>query len=305
MNESKPILGLESAIHSDAARLEALGASGGSLDRLYLDEIRASAALAGASLEPGEVEALVTRGVALGGRPLEAYVAVADYADAVRYLRAAPLPSRRSPYLRLEEIVELHARATRRAAGAHPGTWRATTLERLAGDVVPPPPWFVPREIDAFVARFGPGPQAGASHLLWLAEAHERLRRIHPFAEANGRTVRLVTNLLLRRLALPPFVVRERDAERYRAALRRADSRDPWPLAGVIGRSILAGLAQLLAALESGGDLRAVAAFAAGAERDALYKAAQRGRLRAVRRNGALLTTQAWIDAYRSSRRVR
>jgi hypothetical protein len=52
-------------------------------------------------------------------------------------------------------------------------------------------------------------------------------------------------------------------------------------------------------------ELRPVAAFAVGAERAALYKAAQRDRLQTVRRDSALLTTATWIADYRASRRER
>jgi Fic family protein len=304
MDERRSFAALEAAIRALCDRLRAGGGFRPSaLDGLFLEEIRGSAALSGAALDRGEVEALLAGGVALGGRPLGAYIAVADYADAVRYLRAAPLPGRRSPYVLVEEVVELHARALRRSPAARPGTWRAAAVERLTGGVVPPPPWLIPREIAAFVARVAFGPPEGASKLLWVAQAHERFHRIHPFTAGNGRTGRLVTNLLLRRLDLPPFAVRSRDALRYLAALQRADSRDPWPLALVLARSVLAGATRLVAAHEERDDLCAISSFAAGAERAALYKAAQRGRLRVVRRNGSLLTTAAWLTEYRASRR--
>jgi hypothetical protein len=173
--------------------------------------------------------------------------------------------------------------------------------------MVPPPAWMVPRQMDAFAERFATAPQPVAERLLWVADAHERFARIHPFDRANGRTGRLVTNLLLRRLGLPPFVVRRRDASRYVAALRRADSRDPVPLAIAIGTSLLESYALLVAeaGTEADAELAPLATFAAGPERAALYKAAQRGRLRVVPRAGALLTKRAWIDEYRARARRR
>jgi hypothetical protein len=47
--------------------------------------------------------------------------------------------------------------------------------------------------------------------------------------------------------------------------------------------------------------LQPLTALAAPAERAALYKAAQRGRLRAVRRAGTLFTTRRSIDDYRAA----
>jgi hypothetical protein len=57
-------------------------------------------------------------------------------------------------------------------------------------------------------------------------------------------------------------------------------------------------LRRLVAAAEPDGELRSLASFAAGSRRAALYKAAQRGRLRSVRRGGTLYTSAAWIAEY-------
>jgi hypothetical protein len=70
----------------------------------------------------------------------------------------------------------------------------------------------------------------------------------------------------------------------------------------VIGRSLRDTLAALLVVTPT---LRPVGEFAAGAARAALYKAAQRDRLRTVRRGDTLLTTQEWIEAYRAQRHRR
>jgi hypothetical protein len=155
-----------------------------------------------------------------------------------------------------------------------------------------------------FVQVFAAGPGSEAP-IVWTARALERFDRIRPFAGANGRTGRLVGNLLLRRVGLPPFSVKPRDARRYIASLERADRGDPWPLAGLIGRSVLAGLQRLGGASgpAAEGAWIAVAALAAEGGRDGLYKAIQRGRLRVVRRGRALFTTEAWLREYRESLR--
>lgn len=268
---------------------------------LALEEIWCSCRLAGAGLTLDEVAALVERGIVLGGRRLEEYVLVADYAGAAAFVGAAPLPGRRQTYLRLEELVQLHATATGREPEAHPGAWRTLTVAAFPSGMVPPPAWLVPRETGAFVERVGLGPPPDVHPLLWVADAHERFSRIQPFARGNGRVARLLTNLLLRRVGLPPFAVRGRAAERYLVALRRADSHDPWPLATALARAVLGSVRRLIAANDADSDLRSLASFAGGATRARLYKAAQRGRLRSVRSGGALLTSAAWIADYEAS----
>ncbi len=264
---------------------------------LAFEEMVASCALAGARLKEHELRALLERGIAAGEHRFRDYAIAAGYADAAR-LVAAGEPRRNRPLIRTDEIVELHARATRFQPEARPGAWRTTTAESLESGVVPPPFWLVPREIAAFVTRFAAGPRPEASPILYVAEAHERFARIHPLEAGNGRVGRLLANLLLRRLGLPPFIIKGRDAVRYRAALARADARDLWPLALLIARSVLDGLSRLTADVE----LRPLASFARGSEREALYKAAQRHRLQTVRRGATILCSEAWIAAYRGSR---
>jgi hypothetical protein len=267
----------------------------------WIDEVAASTALAGAPLSRTEVAALLGRGRALGEHPLDAYVMVADYAAAARYVRDAPPASRRRPYLRGDEIVQLHALATRRSEHDRPGAWRATTLPPFPSGMVAPPAWLVPREIATFVERLAGGPSAGSAPLLWVATTHARFERIHPFATANGRVGRLVANLLLRRLGYPPLVIATSAAARYLAALRLADARDPWPLATLFASSVRTSLLRASAAQQTCGELMPLAQLGAPGERAALYKAAARGRLHAIRRGGALLSTRAWVEQYFTS----
>lgn len=301
---------LAEAIEAARERLAALPATQARLregGELVLEEIHASCRLAGVELSLEQLRGLIERGIAGGEHPLRAYLIARGYAGAARSVAAAPAPRAGRPFLRVEEIGDLHARATELQPEAAPGTWRTTTFAPFRGGMVPPPFWLVPREVAAFVDRLAPGAPPGTPPVVWVAEAHERFERIHPFSAGNGRVGRLLANLLLRKCGLPPFSVRIRDAERYLAALRRADSRDPWPLAAIIGRSVRAALARLIAAgSESARDaLLPLTELAPLAERDTLYKAAQRGGLQVVRLRGTLYTTPAWLEEHRENGRRR
>jgi Fic family protein len=55
-------------------------------------------------------------------------------------------------------------------------------------------------------------------------EAHYRVTAIHPFADGNGRTARLLMNLVLIRGGYPPVAVRPEDRARYLAALEEGST---------------------------------------------------------------------------------
>lgn len=71
------------------------------------------------------------------------------------------------------------------------------------------------------------------------AWAHSEWVRIHPFANGNGRTARLLANHLAMRYGLPPFVrLRPRPNDGYSAACESAMSGD-WRTTAVLFRQML------------------------------------------------------------------
>lgn len=264
---------------------------------LRLDEIAGSASLAGAALDATEVRVLLERGRALGGHRLTDYLIVRGYADAAAW--AAQAGTRRAQ-VTAEDLRTLHRLAVRPLSD-EAGIWRTKTVPPLADGTVPPPHWLVPFETETFVGRLALGAEDSAP--IALARAIARLVRLQPFPSANGRVARLLANLLAYRRNLPPLVLDARGRRAYSRALRTALAGDFAPLALVVGRALSRSLERLRDAAESGETLRPLATFAKSAPPDRLYKAAQRGRLRVVRREGRLFTTERWIAEYQGSPR--
>lgn len=152
----------------------------------------------------------------------------------------------------------------------------------------------------SFADRFAAGPGPRAQPIAWVAGAHARLLRIQPFDGGNGRVARLVANLLLRRLGWPPAAFAGRLAARYRPALAAADGGYVAALAELTGDAVASSFTRLVAALGRSGDLRPLRELAAPGDLAALVKAAQRGRLRVLRRGARVLSTTAWIAEYRA-----
>ncbi len=77
-------------------------------------------------------------------------------------------------------------------------------------------------------------PDLVAEFINWLArednlhpvelagEAHYRLVSIHPFVDGNGRTARLLMNLILMMMGYPPALIRKEDRLAYLSALKKA-----------------------------------------------------------------------------------
>jgi Fic family protein len=69
------------------------------------------------------------------------------------------------------------------------------------------------------------------------ALAHFRLVHVHPFTDGNGRTARLLMNLLLMREGYPPAVIRVEDRPVYYDALDAAHEGDTEPFVQLVAEA--------------------------------------------------------------------
>jgi Fic family protein len=266
---------------------------------LRRDELVGSLAIAGTPLTPAEIGALLDRGVALGGHRLEAFVTVRDLAAAAAWVaeHRAYRPEDRRPLLLVEEVRRLHQIACAGEASEVPGAWRLTVS--TLHEVVSPAPWLVPFEVASLVehVRIRPEPPLLPR---WIAAFLTRFARVRPFTHGNGRVARLAVGLLLRRSDphLPSLAVARDDAAAYRAALQAATGGDRLPLERLVGTTLVAACNRIVAA--AGGGLVPLRVLA-GEDYPRLIKAARRGRLRVVVRDGRVASTAAWVAAYRTA----
>ena len=119
-------------------------------------------------------------------------------------------------------ICELHRRIVVRSQPDIAGFY-SRLPRRIAGSAaIFPSPVKIPNLMEQFggwLTAITDGPASAF-------EAHFRLTAIHPFADGNGRTARLLMNLLLIRNGYPPVAVRPEDRIAYLEALERGSADD-------------------------------------------------------------------------------
>lgn len=268
------------------------------------DELAGSLAIARSPLTAAELANLLDRGIASGDFPLAAYIQARDAASAGAWIAGqyAIGPGDPRPIIGVEDVRRLHSIATASEPAARPGAWRLHVLERTRV-VIAPPPWSVPAEMGALADRFRRRPE-DRELAAWIASWLARFARIQPFTAGNGRVARLSAALLLRRIDAPALAIAPADAAKYRAALGAAVAGQSAGLAGLVERALVASAQRVIAA---GGQepLVSLRTFAPSHSYAALVKAAQRGRLRTIERNGRRLTTPGWVAEYERSRHER
>ena len=285
---------------------------------IWYEEAHHSTAIEGNTLVLKEVERLLREGKAVGNKELAEYLEVEGYAKAAQWVYAQAtqqspawspgklisLTELRHIHQLVVEPVWLHSPPDDLHPGEGPGSYRKHDIRPFSGGMTPPPFPNVPAQVTDWLQAANRGPARGQHPMVFVADLHARLERIHPFRDGNGRTGRLAMNLLLVRHGYPPAVIYKRSRTPYLNALRRADRGELGPLAEIVARAVtdaiyrflLPGLAgpQRLVPLRSLADDQL--------SPNALAVAAKRGRLRAIRKTDQWYSTGQWVEQYKESR---
>ena len=177
-----------------------------------------SNAIEGNTLTLRETAEVIEHGITVGGKPLRDHLEALDHYDAVGWMRGVAGGS--APFSEAT-VTELHRRIVARSQPEIAGVY-SPYPRRVAGSAaVFPNPAKLPALMAAFGEELGRAPPTHAAAF----DAHYRLTAIHPFSDGNGRTARLLMNLILVRGGYPPVAVRPEDRARYLAALEEASVR--------------------------------------------------------------------------------
>lgn len=89
-------------------------------------------------------------------------------------------------------------------------------------------------------------------HVVELAAIlHHKLAFIHPFWDGNGRTARLVMNIIIMGYGYPLAIILKNDRKRYYRVLSEADKENYSPLCEFVAQAVLRSLSLYLKTLGS------------------------------------------------------
>lgn len=287
-------------------------------DDIWVHEAHSSTAIEGNTLVLSQVAELLHEGRAVGNKQLAEYLEVTGYGEAARWVYGqAVAPDRvgAGDLVTLTEVRYVHQLAMGPVwdAAPHPGatpdeapgSFRKHDIRAFPEGMRPPSYALVDARMRDWLDQVNSIGGAPGHVMEALALAHVAFEQVHPFLDGNGRTGRLLTNLVLVRLGYAPAVIQKRERARYLRALRRADKGTLGPLAELFARAVLDNLYRFVVpAVADADQLVPLAALATpDVSRIALVNAAQRGRLRAQRDDaGQWRSTRVWVDDYVSTR---
>ena len=202
-----------------------------------------SNAIEGNTLTLRETAEVIEHGITVGGKKLRDHLEAIDHYEAVLWMRQQ---ADTTALIGENTVAELHRRIVARSQPEIAGIY-SPYPRRLAGSpVIFPNPLKLPELMRSFgdwLAEIAATPEAAF-------EAHFRLTAIHPFSDGNGRTARLLMNLLLLRFGYVPIAVRPEDRELYLDTLERGSlAEDLAPYQAFMHNRLNATLAEYLGAL--------------------------------------------------------
>lgn len=153
--------------------------------------------------------ALVLEGVTIDKKPLKDHLEAVGHRDAFLYVQDLvkdKVPFSESIIKQIHTLVLMNRPEDR-------GVYRRIPVRIMGAYHVPSDPILVPEQMENLIAEF-----AGNSKLHPIERAalfHLKFEGIHPFVDGNGRTGRLILNLMLMQAGYPPINVKYSDRKRY------------------------------------------------------------------------------------------
>lgn len=256
-----------------------------------------SNAIEGNTLTLRETQLVIEHGITVGGHSLKEHLEATNHAAA--YALMAELADAQTP-LTAATIRELHHLVTDRILD-EPGQFRRGAVSIRGSQLQPPPAREVPALIDAWVAWLD-GEGLAYEAVPRAVIAHHGFLAVHPFLDGNGRTARLLLNLMLMRAGYPPALLLQEWRLGYLEALAQADRGRYSPLLNILGRAVESGLDLYLDACAAAPDDEwlPLSELARLTPHSAEYLALliRKGRLAGSKRGGRWHSTRAALARY-------
>ena len=257
-----------------------------------------SNALEGNTLTLRETQIVIETGLTIGGHPLREHLEATNHAKAYEYL--VKLAAEGAPISR-ETVLSLH-RLVMEGIDDTAGAFRTGPVYIRGARMTPPPAGQVEGLVSAWL-QWLRGPGLEYSPLVRATIAHHDFEAIHPFFDGNGRTGRLLLNLMLMHAGYPPALLLRNWRINYLRALDSAGQGNFSALANLVARAVEGGLDLYLQVCTEQPDdpYRPLAELSgpSGYSTDYLGWLVRSGRLEAVKRAGRWYANPEAVERYR------
>lgn len=199
----------------------------------YFQHVYHSVAIEGNTMSYLETRSVLETHYAVAGKSVVEHNEVLGMDLALRFLDQVLV--HRLGKISLQDIKEIHQRVFGFVDPLLAGKFRSTQV--FVGNFAPTAPEAVPIEMDEFVVWLNDENSLAIHPVELAALVHYKFVVIHPFIDGNGRTARLLMNLILMQAGFPPVIIRLEDRLKYYETLKAANEGDLRPFIRFVANS--------------------------------------------------------------------
>jgi Fic family protein len=260
-----------------------------------------SNAIEGNTLTLQETDLVINRGLTVGNKSLKEHFEAINHKEGIQFLYDF---IKKKKELDEKTILAIHTLIQKNINELGAGHYRKENVMILGAVHLPPSAVKIPKLMTEFFDWYY-AHKKSISIVELAAWVHYKLVYIHPFIDGNGRTARLLMNLILLQHGYPPAVILNIDRKKYYRVLKEADREKYTDYLNFIGRSVERSLLIYLNALKSRNDTEDRYGYISLQEASTLCNysieylsyLARTGRLSAIKfRRNWMTTREALID---------
>ncbi|MCC9064437.1 Fic family protein [Flavobacterium piscisymbiosum] len=140
-----------------------------------------------------ETDMVINEGLTISGKSMREHMEAINHQEAIGFIKDL---MQRSVSLNERDLLSIHNLILRGIIPEDAGRYRKVQVMIKGSTHMPPQPFMVAKEMEDYFIWYETNKNK-LHPVILAAEMHERLITIHPFIDGNGRTSRLVMNLIL------------------------------------------------------------------------------------------------------------
>ncbi|SNS11194.1 Fic family protein [Belliella buryatensis] len=239
----------------------------------------------GNTLTLQETRMVLEDGITVGGKSLNEHLEIVNHKEAITYVQSLASADYK---LTERDVLDVHEIVLNKIQKDFAGRFRTAGVRIGGANFIPPNALRVPDYITELIEWEN---TSTMDILEKVTLFHHRFVWVHPFFDGNGRTVRLLMNLLLMKEGFPPAVILGVDRKRYYQALNLANNGNFDKLLFLIVQAVDRSLTIYLNSLED-----------TAADFDAISNIVQEPEVPYGQEYISLLARQGKIEAYKEGR---
>ena len=208
------------------------------LARLFrIKNIYHSNAIEGNLLDQGETRLVVQEGLTISGKSLRDQAEARNLAQALDYLEDLTQDDRP---VNQTDVRQIHKLILADINDDEAGSYRRVVVKISGSAYAPPQPESVAPQMTDFSdwLQSVTADQEQENPIVVACAAHAWFAQIHPFIDGNGRTARIIMNLVLMKYGYPIAIIETEERARYYDALEESQTSNLSPLLYLITESI-------------------------------------------------------------------